>query len=64
LKGEQIPKTARIFAVVDVWDALGSDRPYREAWPEERVLEYIRAQTGSHFDPQVVDAFLKIVKKT
>jgi len=61
LKGEQIPLAARIFAVVDVWDALRSDRPYREAWPEEKALAYIQQQAGKHFDPQVVEAFLKIV---
>ena len=60
LKGDQIPLAARIFTVVDVWDALRSDRPYRAAWPEEVVWEYIREQSGKHFDPQVVEAFLKI----
>ena len=58
LKGEQIPLAARVFAVVDVWDALLSDRPYRDAWPEERVLEHIREQAGKHFDPRVVEVFL------
>jgi len=57
LKGEQIPLAARLFAVVDVWDALRSDRPYREAWPEEKALEYIHAESGKHFDPQVVKVF-------
>jgi len=52
---------ARIFAVVDVWDALRSDRPYRPAWSEERALEYIREQAGKHFDPRVVEAFLRVV---
>lgn len=51
---------ARIFAVVDVWDALRSDRPYRKAWSQEQTREYIRAQAGSHFDPQVVEMFLKM----
>jgi len=60
LKGEQIPLSARIFAVVDVWDALRSDRPYREAWPEEKVREYIREQAGKHFDPRAVEAFLEL----
>jgi HD-GYP domain-containing protein (c-di-GMP phosphodiesterase class II) len=60
LKGEQIPVAARIFAVVDVWDALRSDRPYRAAWPEERVIEHIRTLSGSHFDPRAVDAFLRL----
>ncbi|MDI6769234.1 MAG: GAF domain-containing protein [Anaerolineales bacterium] len=59
LKGAQIPLAARIFAVVDVWDALTSDRPYRPAWTTEKALEYIRAQSGKHFDPQVVEAFMK-----
>jgi putative nucleotidyltransferase with HDIG domain len=59
LKGEQIPLAARIFAVVDVYDALTSDRPYRSAWPKENALEYIRLQSGTHFDPAVVDVFLK-----
>jgi len=61
LEGEQIPLAARIFAVIDVWDALLSDRPYRNAWPEEKVRDYIRAQAGTHFDPAVVDAFFTIV---
>jgi HD-GYP domain-containing protein (c-di-GMP phosphodiesterase class II) len=50
----QIPLEARIFAVIDVWDALGSDRPYREAWPRERVYQHIQDSAGKHFDPQVV----------
>ena len=54
LKGEQIPLTARIFAVVDVWDALSSDRPYRLAWPEEKVRAHVLALAGTHFDPEVV----------
>jgi HD-GYP domain-containing protein (c-di-GMP phosphodiesterase class II) len=54
LKAEQIPLTARIFAVVDVWDALCSDRPYRKAWPEEKVRDHIQAGAGTHFDPMVV----------
>ncbi|MBI5880466.1 MAG: PAS domain S-box protein [Chloroflexi bacterium] len=58
LKGEQIPLTARIFAVVDVWDALNSDRTYRKAWSEAEALVYIRAEAGRHFDPRVVGAFL------
>jgi PAS domain S-box-containing protein len=60
LKGEQIPLVARIFAVVDVWDALSSDRPYRAAWPKEKVFEYIRGSSGTHFDPQVVNVFLQL----
>jgi PAS domain S-box-containing protein/putative nucleotidyltransferase with HDIG domain len=60
LKGAQIPLIARIFAVADVWDALRSDRPYRAAWIEEKVREYIRTSSGMHFDPQVVDVFMQI----
>jgi cyclic di-GMP phosphodiesterase len=62
LKGDEIPMAARLFAVVDVWDALTSDRPYRSAWSEEEALTYIREQFGRHFDPQVVDLFFKIIK--
>lgn len=61
LRGEQIPRSARIFAVVDVWDALTSDRPYRKALPFEEVCTYILEQSGSHFDPQIVAAFLKMI---
>jgi PAS domain S-box-containing protein/putative nucleotidyltransferase with HDIG domain len=61
LKGEAIPLAARIFAVIDVWDALLSDRPYRDAWPEDKVRDYIRAQSGTHFDPAVVDVFFTMV---
>ncbi len=57
LKGEQIPLAARIFAVVDVWDALTSDRPYRKAWSKEKAIEYIKSEAGTYFDPQVVNAF-------
>lgn len=60
LKGEEIPLAVRIFAVVDVWDALSSDRPYRRAWPREKVREYIRSESGTHFDPRTVDVFLRI----
>ena len=62
LKGTQIPLVARIFAVVDVWDALTSDRPYRPAWTEEKVREHILALSGTHFDPQVVDLFMQLPK--
>ncbi|HEX7557233.1 MAG TPA: HD domain-containing phosphohydrolase, partial [Leptolinea sp.] len=59
LRGKQIPLVARIFAVVDVWDALSSNRPYRPAWSEEKVREYIHNSSGTHFDPQVVKIFLR-----
>jgi putative nucleotidyltransferase with HDIG domain len=61
LKEEQIPLAARLFAVVDVWDALQSYRPYRAPWPAEKVLEYIRSQAGILFDPVAVKAFLSIM---
>ncbi len=60
LKGEMIPLEARIFAVVDVWDALSNGRPYRPAWPREKVIQYIKEQSGKHFDPQVVEKFLAL----
>jgi putative nucleotidyltransferase with HDIG domain len=59
LKGEKIPLSARIFAVVDVWDALTSDRPQRKAWSETQALNYLTEQAGRHFDPAVVDMFMK-----
>ena len=61
LKGEQIPLAARLFTVVDVWDALRSERPYRPSWPEAQVHEYIYSHTGTHFDPQAVDLFFQVV---
>jgi putative nucleotidyltransferase with HDIG domain len=61
LRAEEIPLSARVFAVVDVWDALRSNRPYRGGWPELEVLDHIRSQSGAHFDPNVVDAFLKLL---
>ena len=61
LAGKEIPLAARVFAVVDVWDALCSDRPYRPGWPPEQVRAHIRAGAGSHFDPQVADAFLALL---
>jgi putative two-component system response regulator len=60
LKGTQIPLTARLFAVVDVWDALTSDRPYRKAWSQAQALDYLRAEAGKHFDPQAVELFLRV----
>ncbi len=61
LKGEEIPLPARIFAIVDVWDALLSDRPYRKGWTEEKVFSYIRENSGTHFDPRLVDIFIETV---
>lgn len=60
LKGEEIPFAARIFSVVDVWDALTSDRPYRKAWPRQKTLDYILAERERYFDPMIVDMFLQI----
>jgi PAS domain S-box-containing protein/putative nucleotidyltransferase with HDIG domain len=60
LKGEQIPLAARIFAVIDVYDALTSDRPYRKAWSREKTLEHIKTNSGTHFDPKVVEAFISL----
>jgi putative nucleotidyltransferase with HDIG domain/PAS domain S-box-containing protein len=59
LVGKNIPISARIFAIVDVWDALTSNRPYRYAWTEQQALEYIIQETGRHFDPEIVKIFLK-----
>lgn len=60
LKGQEIPMAARIFSVVDVYDALTSNRPYRSAWPRKKALEYIQAQTSVHFDSAVVAAFIQL----
>jgi putative nucleotidyltransferase with HDIG domain len=62
LSGEDIPRPARIFAVADVWDALSNDRPYRRAWPSERVLHHIKEGSGSHFDPAAVQTFLEVLE--
>lgn len=61
LSGEDIPIEARIFAIVDVWDALNSDRPYRDAWPRQEVIAYLQKQSGKEFDPAVVDAFMVLI---
>lgn len=60
LKGEDIPLAARVFAIIDIWDALRSDRPYRPAWPVDRVVSHIRSLSGTHLDPAVVEAFLQL----
>ncbi|ABM03067.1 metal dependent phosphohydrolase [Psychromonas ingrahamii 37] len=59
IKGDAIPITARIFAVIDVWDALIHSRVYKSGWPEEKVLQHIKEQSGSHFDPDIVKLFLE-----
>jgi len=61
LKGEEIPLQARIFTIVDNWDALNSDRPYRKAWPREKVVRYLQEQSGKIFDPHLVEVFLNKV---
>lgn len=60
LKGEEIPLTARIFAIVDIWDALRSDRSYRPAWPVEKVREHLSFLSGSHLDPMILPVFERI----
>jgi len=61
LSGHEIPLAARVFAVVDVWDALYADRSYRPAWSKDQVDDYLREQAGQHFDPRVVDAFFGLL---
>jgi putative nucleotidyltransferase with HDIG domain len=63
MAGEEIPIAVRIFAVVDVWDAITSERPYRKAFSDAEALEYIRNSAGKHFDPQIVKGFLDIMQK-
>ncbi len=63
LRGEEIPLHARIFSVIDVWDALTSDRPYRAAWERATVIEHIRQHAGSHFDPHIVQTFLRLCEQ-
>jgi HD-GYP domain-containing protein (c-di-GMP phosphodiesterase class II) len=60
LKGQEIPLAARIFTVIDVWDALTSDRPYRPAWSKERTRDYIAERAGKQFDPHVVEVFFSL----
>ncbi len=63
LKGEQIPLAARLFAVIDVWDALRSDRPYRQGWSKEKVIDHIKSLSGTHFEPKVVELFLNMMNE-
>ena len=58
LKGEEIPLAARVFSVIDSWDALSFERPYRSAWPPERVRAHLEAQAGTQFDPRIIRIFL------
>jgi len=61
LKGQEIPLAARVFTVVDVYDALSSDRPYRAAFSEARIIAYLTENAGAHFDPRVLEAFFAII---
>lgn len=63
IEGPGDPLAARLFAVVDVWDAVRSDRPYRPAWTKEKALEHVKSLSGTYFDPNVVEAFLDILKE-
>jgi len=63
LKGEQIPLSARIFAVADVWDSLRSDQPYRQAWPRKETIRYMEEQAGTSFDPAVLGVFLDLMEQ-
>jgi len=61
ISGEEIPLSARIVAVADVFDALSSARPYKDAWPEEKVLDLLQQEAGQHFDPQLIPIFIKVL---
>jgi HD-GYP domain-containing protein (c-di-GMP phosphodiesterase class II) len=63
IKGEDIPLSARIFAVIDVWDALLYDRPYRRAWPRQKVIDYMKGEIGTRFDPRVASEFMRMVEE-
>ena len=63
LRGEETPFAARMFAVIDVWDALRFDRPYRPGWSTDRVMEHIRKLSGTHFEPVVAEAFETLLRK-
>jgi HD-GYP domain-containing protein (c-di-GMP phosphodiesterase class II) len=63
LRGKDIPLSARIFTIVDVYDALSNDRPYRSAWPRRQVMQYLREQSGIYFDPEVVNAFAELLNE-
>ena len=63
LKGERIPLAARIFTVIDVWDAVQYDRPYNRAWPKEKAIQYLKDEAGKYFDPECVSVFLALVEQ-
>jgi HD-GYP domain-containing protein (c-di-GMP phosphodiesterase class II) len=62
LKGEAIPKAARIFTVVETYDALMYDKPYRKSWTKEKTIDFLIEEKGKKFDPEIVDTFLKNMK--
>ena len=62
LKGEEIPLAARIFSIVDVYDALMTERPFRKGWSKEETLEFIEEQSSKYFDPQIVEVFVKLMR--
>jgi len=63
LKGKNIPLAARIFSVIDMWDALCSNRPYREAWSQKRAIAWIQERSGKEFDPRIVKTFIKLIEE-
>lgn len=63
LKGKEIPLAARVFSVVEAWDVLGCDRPYREAWPNMKIREHLKSQSGIDFDPEIVEKFLELERE-
>jgi putative nucleotidyltransferase with HDIG domain len=63
LRGDEIPLAARIFSVVDVWDAVQSERPYKKGWTREEAVAYMQEQRGIYFDPMIVDVFLALAKE-
>jgi len=64
LKEEEIPLEARLFCIVDVWDAVTSDRPYRKAWSAQEAIQYIKDQSGKHFEPNIVKVFLNMIEQS
>ena len=64
LKGTQIPLSARIFSIIDIWDALLSDRPYRNAWKIEKVIAHLKEISGQYIDPSILEVFLRMIKET
>jgi PAS domain S-box-containing protein/putative nucleotidyltransferase with HDIG domain len=63
LKRKEIPLAARIFSVVDVWDAIQSERPYKDGWSRESAIQHLKELSGKHFDPDIVDVFLRMIKE-